>query len=90
MLVSIHFIFMLNCHTSQWLNGQRKNFNTPVTTTQAVIGVPRASCYAYLVGLLREPLDNWSPVEAVACANWKLRALTGAAEEFSRASLEKL
>jgi hypothetical protein len=38
----------------------------------------------------REALDNWSPVEAVPCANWELRALTGTAEGFSRVSLECL
>jgi hypothetical protein len=35
----------------------------------------------------REPLDNRSPVGAAPCTNWDLRALTGAAEGFSRASL---
>jgi hypothetical protein len=28
----------------------------------------------------KEALDNRSPVEAVPCTNWELRALTGAAE----------
>jgi hypothetical protein len=39
--------------------------------------------------LPKEALDNRSPLEAVPCANWHLRALTGAADGFSRASLIK-
>ncbi len=37
--------------------------------------------------IIKEALDNRSPVEAVPCTNWELRALTGAAEGLSRASL---
>ena len=35
----------------------------------------------------KEPLDNRSRVGAAPCTNWDLRALTGADEGFSRASL---
>jgi SpoVK/Ycf46/Vps4 family AAA+-type ATPase len=35
----------------------------------------------------KEALDKRSPVEAVPCTNWELRALTGAAEGVSRVSI---
>ncbi|MFN9546037.1 MAG: IS630 family transposase, partial [Cyanobacteriota bacterium] len=37
---------------------------------------------------VKEALDNRSPVEAVPCTNWELRALTGVAEGLSRVSLK--
>jgi hypothetical protein len=38
-------------------------------------------------GQPKEALDNWSPVEAVPCANWELRTLAGAAEGGARTFL---
>ena len=53
-------------HTLRWFSSsQRKNFNIPATTIQAVAGMPRRSCYGHLEQSL------------LACGDWPARSVTG-------------
>jgi hypothetical protein len=59
----------------------------PVIAWVVVTGVLKFFLWLLRSASLRKLWTNRSPVEAVPCTTWELRALTGAAEGLSRASL---